>query len=329
MNTSSTRTGGRSSGTSTVDASVRRAPAASARTASVDEVARRSKTARFGRSSPASIRLMSSRFVTSRLSHSASRSIDAGDLAALVRRPVDVGVHERPGGRPDRGERRAQVVRDRVEQGRLERIAPPRDLGRRRVAAAAGRARATRRSGRPRRRGRASRPASGSPSARGRIGPDRPERPVARRRWRPDRRSRRGRLPTAAGPPPGRGRGPTRPARRRGVAGGWRGPAGSRGAGCRRAPCRRRRPRRRRSRRASAASRRGPSAAIAAARPPDRARVGEREADVEQRARLALAARSPRSRGRARARPADRRRSRRRAAGAGSATRAGSRTVSV
>ena len=40
----------------------------------------------------------------------------------------DVGVHQVPGRRPDRGERRSEVVRDRVEQRGLERVALARHL---------------------------------------------------------------------------------------------------------------------------------------------------------------------------------------------------------
>ena len=82
--------------------------------------------------------------MTSRLSHSASRSIEAGDLARRSGRPLDVGIHERAGGRPDGGERRPQVMGDGIEQRRLERVAAPRDLGGRRLAPRAGRARAPR-----------------------------------------------------------------------------------------------------------------------------------------------------------------------------------------
>ena len=82
MRTSSTRIGGRSGGTSTVDGSVaERGRRAADRLG--DDVAH-GRTTRLGRSSPASTRLMSSRFVTSRLSHSASRSIEA----AISRRCV-------------------------------------------------------------------------------------------------------------------------------------------------------------------------------------------------------------------------------------------------
>ncbi len=132
MNTSSTRIGGRSGSTWT---STGRSPrAAAARRTASATTSLTVSTTRVGRSSPASTRLMSSRFVTSRLSHSASRSIDAAIARRLSARPIDRRIHERAGGRPDRRERRAQVVRDRVEQGGLQRFAPPRHLRRRRLA---------------------------------------------------------------------------------------------------------------------------------------------------------------------------------------------------
>ena len=56
------------------------------------------------------------------------------DLAPVFGRPLDVRVHQGPRGGPDRRERGPQVVRDRIEQGRLERVAPAGDLGRRRLA---------------------------------------------------------------------------------------------------------------------------------------------------------------------------------------------------
>ena len=70
--------------------------------------------------------LRSSRFVTMRSRYSTSRSI----AAALARRSAsDVAFRpERPGRGPDRGERRPQVVRDRLEQRRLQGVALARDL---------------------------------------------------------------------------------------------------------------------------------------------------------------------------------------------------------
>jgi hypothetical protein len=46
----------------------------------------------------------------------------------LLRAQPDVGVEERSGSGSDRGQRRAQVVGDRVEQGRLERLPLAQDL---------------------------------------------------------------------------------------------------------------------------------------------------------------------------------------------------------
>ncbi len=48
-----------------------------------------------------------------------------GDLATLVGRPLDVGVHEGACCRPDRREWRPEVMRDRIEQRRLEYVAAP------------------------------------------------------------------------------------------------------------------------------------------------------------------------------------------------------------
>ena len=58
----------------------------------------------------------------------------SGDLAALVGRPLHIGVHQRARRGSDRRQWRTQVVGDRVEQGRLERVAPAGDLGRRGLA---------------------------------------------------------------------------------------------------------------------------------------------------------------------------------------------------
>ena len=49
----------------------------------------------------------------------------SGDRSRLVRVQRDIGVHEIPGRGPDRRQRRAQVVGDRIEQRRLEGVALP------------------------------------------------------------------------------------------------------------------------------------------------------------------------------------------------------------
>ena len=53
----------------------------------------------------------------------------AGGGALLVARQLDVRIHEISGGRPNRRQRRAQVVRHRIEQRRLERVSLARDFG--------------------------------------------------------------------------------------------------------------------------------------------------------------------------------------------------------
>ena len=47
----------------------------------------------------------------------------AGGGPLFVARPIHVGVHQVPGGSPDRGQRRAQVVRNRIEKGGFQGIA--------------------------------------------------------------------------------------------------------------------------------------------------------------------------------------------------------------
>ena len=134
MRTSSTRTGGRSSGD--VDGDRPCPPDATPvrATASLDEVRRAGRRAEV-RSQLAGIDAAHVEQVRDEPVEPLGLAIDrGGDLAALLGRPLDVGVHQRPGGGPDRRQRRPQVVRDRVEQRRLERVAPPGDLGGRRLA---------------------------------------------------------------------------------------------------------------------------------------------------------------------------------------------------
>ena len=57
-----------------------------------------------------------------------------GDVTALVDRPIDLWVHQRARGSADGRQGCAQVVRDRIQQGRLESVAPTRDLDRCRFA---------------------------------------------------------------------------------------------------------------------------------------------------------------------------------------------------
>ena len=149
---------------------------------------------------PASIRLRSSRFVTSRLRCSASRSI----ASALARRSSSeissCAVEHRPGRGADRRQRRPQVVRDRLEQRRLQGVALAGDLGRRRPPRAGGPARAPGRSGRPRPR------AAGSPPG-----------PAGRRSGRGTPRS----SPASVRPPRSSPGGRARRARRRDGRPGW------------------------------------------------------------------------------------------------------------
>ena len=72
-----------------------------------------SNTSRSARSTPASIRRMSSRFVTSRFRYSTSRSI-ASALSRWSASLSPLPRSQRPGGGADRRERRPQVVRDRL-----------------------------------------------------------------------------------------------------------------------------------------------------------------------------------------------------------------------
>ena len=62
-------------------------------------------------------------FRTSRLSRSASRSIDLRRPALIVDGQRHVRVHEVPGHCPDRGKWRSKIVRNRVQQRGLERVA--------------------------------------------------------------------------------------------------------------------------------------------------------------------------------------------------------------
>ena len=87
-----------------------------------------SNTSRSARRAPASIRLRSSRLVTSRLRYSTSRSM-ASALSCWSSAAEAGAGSQRPGGGPDRRQRRPQVVRHRLQQRRLERVALARDLG--------------------------------------------------------------------------------------------------------------------------------------------------------------------------------------------------------
>ena len=133
MNTSSTRTGGRSSGTSTVTGWPLDATSVRAK-ASRDEVGQREHREvrpELPGLDPAHVEEVGDQSV-----QPFGLAVDGtGDLPALVGRPLDVGVHEHARGRPDGRERRPQVVGDGVEQRRLDRLAAPRDLGGRRLAA--------------------------------------------------------------------------------------------------------------------------------------------------------------------------------------------------
>ena len=167
-----------------------------------------------GRSAPASIRLRSSRFVTSRLRYSTSRSI-ASALSRWSSALEPLPGPQRPGRRADRRERRAQVVRDRVEQRRLERVALARDLGGLRFGGQPVLARAPGRAGRPPRREAASRSDVGSPACRARA-PPRSSRTTRRRPRSGPGRPRRPRSPRPAAGPAG-GRGPISPASSPGI----------------------------------------------------------------------------------------------------------------
>ena len=77
------------------------------------------------------------RFDPAEVEHRADEAVETlrlgvdrlGGPADLVARPRNIGIGQVAGRGPDAGQWRAQVVRDRVEQGALERIAPARDLG--------------------------------------------------------------------------------------------------------------------------------------------------------------------------------------------------------
>ncbi len=117
-------------------------------------------------------------------------------------------VHEAAGSGPDRRERRAQVVRDGVEQRGLGRLAPPGDLGAGGLPPPGGRAPAPGRSGRPPRRA----PAPGRDRAARRCGLARPRSSRAgsrRRRSEPGTTSPRDRAPLPTSDA-GRGPGPRR-----------------------------------------------------------------------------------------------------------------------
>ena len=124
-----------------VDGRRRRASTSSGRSAEAPARAarasgRRGRRARTRRGPPGARRprsgCRSSRFVTRRLRYSTSRSIAVGALAPARPRSRPTARPERPGRGPDRRQRRSQVVRDRLEQGRLQGVALAGDLGGRR-----------------------------------------------------------------------------------------------------------------------------------------------------------------------------------------------------
>ena len=102
---------------------------------------------------------------TNRSSRCASASIEPAGRPDGVRGPVHGRIGQVPGSRPDARERGPHVVRDRVEQGALEGIAPTGDLGRRRLLAEPVTSKARARSGRRRARAAGSPPGPRSPSA--------------------------------------------------------------------------------------------------------------------------------------------------------------------
>ena len=186
------------------------------------------------------------------------------DRSPLVRRPIDGRVHQRPRGGPDRRQRRAQVVRDRVEQRGLQRVAPSRHLGRRGIAGEpialerpAELVRCRREDPRLARIGVAQRS--------GASAPQRPELPLPRRDADPIRDD----LAVATadrGQTRARGREPTPQVRRRGD-GGARGGRAAPSQSRPRDPCRQPRSLRARSTPATCACRRGPSPRPRAERP--------------------------------------------------------------
>ena len=132
-----------------------------------------------GWTSPAEILPRSSRPPTSRSRRAASASMTRAGGAALVVGPRGVRVGEAAGRRPDAGQRRAQVMRDRVDQGGLESFALAGDLQLGAIRRSWSR---RRRSPAGRRRG----PGSGCPrrSGRPRRAPGRDERAELRHRVR-------------------------------------------------------------------------------------------------------------------------------------------------
>ena len=111
-----------------------------------------SHQSRRGSAAFASSRLRSSRLSISRERRSASSLHDRGQLAAARRRRRPRAA-ERLGGREDRGERRAQVVRDGPQQRGLDDVAAPQRRGLHAARRAARRARSRRPAG-PRARAR-------------------------------------------------------------------------------------------------------------------------------------------------------------------------------
>ena len=125
----STSTGGRSAGTSTdVPPSSWSSSSAAPTSSSTDQ------SSRCGSAAPASSRERSSRSRTIRSRRAVSILIVSTSAARSLVVELEGGVVEPAGGGRDRGQRRAQVVRDRAEHGRLDRVASPKRLRLERLA---------------------------------------------------------------------------------------------------------------------------------------------------------------------------------------------------
>ena len=122
--------GDRAAGRASMSTSTWRGPTTGAsRSSTVRTASSTSSASRSGLISPAWIRLRSSRPPTIRSSRLVSSSISVAVTRTSSGDRSCAGIGERAGGRPDPGQRRAQVVRDGVDERALERRVAARDLG--------------------------------------------------------------------------------------------------------------------------------------------------------------------------------------------------------
>ena len=82
-----------------------------------------------GRAAPASRRERSSRLPTRRSSRALSTRTVSSRPGSVGRVERERLAREAVDGDPDRGQRRAEIVADRAQHGRLDRVAPPQRLG--------------------------------------------------------------------------------------------------------------------------------------------------------------------------------------------------------